>query len=280
MASRGTVGTFQTSDGYGKFAFTTSGIGSDLTLQKGNTIYSFNSNISESVQNLISNVSYTNSAIPFAYPGSIPLGLGLTPPIPNPNVVAGAESSTNPYTLTYTNPLFNPFAPIVYNTNWPTPGGYVNPSYAPGSELAYPGNWPNFGIPNPLYSGVAAISYPGNWPTFGIILANGQRSNVFTPCMAVNYWKNNQEFEVYNGIQNSGSATPVSNTTVFPFFSDSKCITAMMYSRMKTLGIISTVKRVDEIFPNMKGVRFSTTTLSTTASSAALDITGSNTQTQ
>jgi hypothetical protein len=281
MASRGTVGTFQTSDGYGKFAFTTSGTGSDLTLQKGNTIYAFNSNISESVQNLISNVSYTNSAIPYAYPGSIPLGLGLTPPIPNPAANFGApDSPSNFYTLTYTNPSYNPLAATVYDTNWPTLGGNVNPLYAPGSALAYPGNWPNFGIPNPLYDGGAAISYPGNWPTFGIILANGQKSNVFTPCMAVNYWKNNQEFEVYNGIQNSGSATPVSNTTVFPFFSDSKCITAMMYSRMKTLGIIPTIKRVDEIFPNMKGVRWSTTTLSTAASSAALDITGSNTQTQ
>ena len=190
MASRGTVGTFQTSDGYGKFAFTSSGTGTDLTLQKGNTIYSFNSNISNSIQNVFSNISYTNSAIPAVYPGYIPLGNGIVP----------------------------------------TP--------------------------------------------------NGQRSNVFTPCVAVNYWKNNQEFEVYNGIQNSGSETPVSNTTVFPFFSDSKCITSLMYSRMRTLGIIPTVKRVDEIFPNMKGVRFSTSTLSTTKSNASTDFTGSNTQTQ
>ena len=385
MASRGTLGTFQTSDGYGKFAFTSSGIGSDLTLQKGNTIYSFNSNISESVQNLISNISYTNSAIPAAYPGYIPLGVGITPTnpfysallgpisyensplfattnsffnalspvsypsnlpviggyinpgfnsslaitvanspnwgfgnvatilagqsylcppfdsslplsdsnypvsrsLPNSNFVPGAPptvfstaSYLNSPLFTYNNRSFNPFAAISYPANLPIIGGFPNPAFDKTSPITF-SNLPNFGIPNPSFAILSPITYL-NYPLLGLdaVFENGQRSNVFTPCMAVNYWKNDQEFEVYNGIQNSGSATPVSNTTIFPFFSDSKCVTAMMYSRMKTLGIIPTVKRVDEIFPNMKGVRWSTTTLSTTKSNVATDFTGSNTQTQ
>ena len=107
-----------------------------------------------------------------------------------------------------------------------------------------------------------------------------QLSNVFTPTVAINYWKNNEEYEAFSGIQNKDTSTKVSNTTVFPFFSETKSVTALMYARMKTLGIIPNVKKVDDIFPNMSNVYWSTSTLSTTESNARTDFTGSNTQTQ
>jgi hypothetical protein len=388
--------TFQTSDGYGQFAFTQTGAGTSLTLSRNNTIYAFNSNISPSVANIFSNISFTNSALPLPYyANTIPLGLGIPTnnplyttllPISNvnspnfasinylyvPGYASPAVSLTNLPTIGgYPNPGFDPSKTIranntpifgfnsnsyipggltsnilvpdfngalplsdwnfptsrsLYNTSfvpggfpndpsayfstasainspffgytnrdfipesfggtitWPTNipviGGWKNTGFNPGIAVSAD-NMPNFGYPNPNYKPGVAFSST-NYPIIGVdtIFINNQRSNVFTPTVAINYWKNGNEVEYYNGVETWGSSNAVSNATIFPYYSETKSITALMYARMKTLGIIPPIKRVDDIFPKMKNVRWSLSTLSTTPSIAATDVTGSNTQTQ
>lgn len=191
MASRGSLGTFQTSDGYGKLAFTTSGKGSDLTLQRGQTIYALNSNISITSSNILSTIANVHSAIPAISSGG--------------NIFLGAA-----------------------------------------------------GVPN------------------------GQNSNVFTPSVSIHYWKNGDEKEFYKGVKNANDATSasVNENTIHNYASLTKLVVAMMYARMKTLGIIGNLKRVDEIYPQMRNINFVESYLSTTFANVISDYgLGSNTQT-
>lgn len=192
MAARGSVGTFQTSDGYGKMAFTTSGKGSDLTLQRGQTIYALNSNVGLTTSNIFSTISNVHSAIPAISSGG--------------NIYLGA------------------------------------------------------------------VGFP----------PSGQNSNVFAPSVAINVWKNNDEKEFYRGVKNSNDPTAASidGDTIFSYASETKSVSALMYARLKSLGIVGNIKRVDEIYPQMRNINFVESYLSTTYANAITDYSlGSNTQT-
>ncbi len=140
------------------------------------------------------------------------------------------------------------------------------------------------------FSNIAnAVSYthsviPGSYSNIflgNLEVASSQlRANIAAPLVSFNIWKNNEEYEVYNGVKKANSTERVTADTEYPLFSQTKSITALLYARLKTLGIISNVKRMDDIYPQMKNINWVTTTLSTDLSNANADYTGRQTQTQ
>ena len=133
----------------------------------------------------------------------------------------------------------------------------------------------NAQISGEMKTTLTSICNAGAWqPSYGQsnnFLPYG--SNIYSPVAAVHIWKNGDSWEYNAGKLNASSTSPsVDANTIYYWGSMTKTVTALLYARLKTLGVIPPghAVKVSDVFPTMKDITYVVPSFSSTSNATTL----------